>query len=213
MDMPNINADWNVWDRDNERDGGKIADKIAKGFLSPEKRIEQWSNIHWLPHNSEWSVLDVACGNGNYYMLFAEVYSMNYVGCDMSERMLELARANNPEGTFIHGDAANLPFDDSSFDMVFCSDLLLHVPPKVEAAIVPELCRVADTVAVVHTRSLISPPRIERRDKDGAIVRYEALETDYANMHNIDSNVEMRIRNERPIGMRYGADVFWLFWR
>jgi demethylmenaquinone methyltransferase/2-methoxy-6-polyprenyl-1,4-benzoquinol methylase len=65
-------------------------------------------------------VLDVATGTGDLAIELARRVgpSGEVVGCDFSERMLELARAKDPRSTvqFQWADALALPFGDGSFD-------------------------------------------------------------------------------------------------
>ncbi|MBW8015191.1 MAG: methyltransferase domain-containing protein [Planctomycetes bacterium] len=68
------------------------------------------------------TILDVGCGNG----FFTRPLSRwaNCTAMDFSEKMLEL---NPVDCTKICGDACNMSFDDNSFDLVFCSNLLHHI--------------------------------------------------------------------------------------
>ena len=64
------------------------------------------------------SALDVACGSGKLTAQLARIAGAGgrVVGLDFSARMLDVARRDHPDITFVEGDALNLPFDDSSFD-------------------------------------------------------------------------------------------------
>jgi ubiquinone/menaquinone biosynthesis C-methylase UbiE len=62
-------------------------------------------------------LLDVACGTGVHLELLKKHFDCQ--GLDISEEMLEVARARNPEITFHHGDM--LDFDlGRTFDVVTC---------------------------------------------------------------------------------------------
>lgn len=210
--LPSLHADWNIWDRP-ATDGKHVmlADQIAAGFLSAERRFAQWEGKNWLPGEPGQTVLDVACGNGNYARLWRERMGMIYTGCDLSTSMLEQARRNNPGVEFVRGDATALPFPDNHFDVTFCSDLLIHLPRNLDRAVAYELRRVARRWAVLHSRVLLEPPRIDARDRNGAITRYETLEDHLMVMRSVDNGVTLRVRNARQIGGRPGADVFFIF--
>lgn len=137
-------ADWYVWDKEATKDGYEsIAHQVADGLMKPEGRFEQWKDIDWLPGEEGWTILEVGCGNGNYCPFFTEGKGMEYTGCDLSENMLDICEESYPDSTFVRGDATELPFEDDEFDMVFCSDVLLHVPGDIQEDIVLELIRVA----------------------------------------------------------------------
>jgi len=51
-----------------------------------------------------------------------------YHGIDSSKAMLELARADHPDGEFIHGDFVTTPLIEGSCGLVWASSSLQHVP-------------------------------------------------------------------------------------
>jgi ubiquinone/menaquinone biosynthesis C-methylase UbiE len=62
-------------------------------------------------------VLDVACGTGLISIPLAR-RGFHVSGLDVSERVLEVARAEAPELDFRRGDMRELPWEDESFDAV-----------------------------------------------------------------------------------------------
>ena len=62
--------------------------------------------------------LDVATGTGDLAVALQERVGPEgeVVGCDFSERMLELARAKAPDVRFETANALDLPYDDGEFD-------------------------------------------------------------------------------------------------
>lgn len=78
-------------------------------------------------------VLDVGCGSIG---LRALEPALDITGVDLAER---------PEypGRFVRADAAaGLPFADDSFDLVYCSSVIEHVPPPRRGAFASEVRRV-----------------------------------------------------------------------
>jgi SAM-dependent methyltransferase len=73
--------------------------------------------------------LDVGCGPGLVMQELGRVLDVQ--GLDRDERMVEACRAKGL--TAIRGEAEEIPFDDESFDVVYCSFLLLWTndPSKV----------------------------------------------------------------------------------
>ncbi len=75
-------------------------------------------------------ILDVGCGTG-YGSFFLAYYSANHVeAVDNFAPALEYARQVylHPRLNFEEGDALALPYPDSSFDFVFSSQVIEHVP-------------------------------------------------------------------------------------
>ena len=60
------------------------------------------------------SVLDVACGTGNYTFALAE-RGLAMLGADLSQTMLAKARAKHPNLPLVRADGAALPFSDDAF--------------------------------------------------------------------------------------------------
>lgn len=100
--------------------------------------------LTWRRHGDPWvhhylagrTVLDVGCGSGG----FLERSPGRYVGIDVSSSLLgeccrkglKVARAS----------ATALPFADSSFDGVYCDNVIEHLPPAEAARLVFEVARV-----------------------------------------------------------------------
>src|SRR5664279_1747813 len=62
-------------------------------------------------------VLDVGCGSGLFCSLAAK-RGAAVAGIDAAEGLLAIARERTPGGDFRTGDMEELPFADSSFDLV-----------------------------------------------------------------------------------------------
>jgi ubiquinone/menaquinone biosynthesis C-methylase UbiE len=70
--------------------------------------------------------LDVACGTGHLVAATAKQGALSE-GVDFAQPMVEQARANYPSRGFEVADAAQLPHDDSTFDVVTCAFGLPHM--------------------------------------------------------------------------------------
>ena len=72
------------------------------------------------------SVIDIGCGPGNSTAVLAETFPQaKIVGIDTSENMLEKARANCPNLTFVPGDAQELA---GTYDLLFSNACLQWIP-------------------------------------------------------------------------------------
>ena len=89
------------------------------------------------------SVLDVACGTGIVARTVADrlAGTGRVAGLDLNEGMLAVARRLRPELDWQRGDAADLPYEDDTFDVVLCQMALMFFPDGVAA--LRELGRVA----------------------------------------------------------------------
>ena len=92
------------------------------------------------------NVLEVGCGQGTDAILISK-YARDAVAIDISFNALrvanKLSQMNNclEKVFFIVADAEHLPFRDGVFDIVFCKDLLHHLPNSLLA--LSEMNRVA----------------------------------------------------------------------
>src|SRR5215470_7949201 len=90
---------------------------------------EQWNawsedSLRWMLEHAgcqpSHDVLDVATGTGFTALAFAP-FARDVTGIDISEGMLEHARAKAPANvTFRNGSAEDMPFGDAEFDIVTC---------------------------------------------------------------------------------------------
>ncbi|PKM86732.1 MAG: hypothetical protein CVU87_11240 [Firmicutes bacterium HGW-Firmicutes-12] len=78
------------------------------------------------------TLLDVCCGPGvDYEGLKKAGLDIDYVGTDITSKMIESCQERFPEARFEVGDIYNLNFPDSTFDAVICKDVLCHLPDYV----------------------------------------------------------------------------------
>jgi ubiquinone/menaquinone biosynthesis C-methylase UbiE len=93
------------------------------------------------------TTLDVACGTG----FLTSHLPGAITGLDQSERMLEIARARVPTGTFLAGDALALPFADGAFERLFTGHFYGHLEAGDRARFLAEAARVAGELLVVDS--------------------------------------------------------------
>ncbi len=94
-------------------------------------------------------LLDVGCGNGFFSYYFDTI--CRTVGVDFSEKML----SKNPIAQKAIMDAGHLCFQDLSFDVVFCHDLLHHVDDM--DAVLREMRRVSRKYVVIMEPNRANP--------------------------------------------------------
>ena len=108
--------------------------KIANDWHSDHKKDDWWIGgtdkfISFL--NKGDLVLDVGCAGGikSKYLMQK---GLNVVGIDFSEKMIEIARREIPNGEFLVKDMADSETLNYVFDAIFRQAVLLHIP-KVNA--------------------------------------------------------------------------------
>jgi demethylmenaquinone methyltransferase/2-methoxy-6-polyprenyl-1,4-benzoquinol methylase len=91
--------------------------------------------------------LDVACGTG----FLTRHLPGEIVGLDQSESMLEEARRQAPNATYLAGDALSLPFEDDSFVRVFTGHFYGHLEEPERERFLREARRVAPELVIVDS--------------------------------------------------------------
>lgn len=95
-----------------------------------------------VPANGQ--VLEVAPGPGYFAVELAKLGPYRVTGLDISHTFVEIGRQNAMEAgvdvCFRQGDAANMPFEDESFDFLLCRAAFKNFTHPVQA--LQEMCRV-----------------------------------------------------------------------
>lgn len=86
------------------------------------------------------SILDVGCGSGRLFGIYAQYGIQDVVGIDISDRALVLANQRFPGVPTICKSIEDLEFPSHRFDMAICNRVLQHVPPLHVSAAVEKLC-------------------------------------------------------------------------
>ena len=89
--------------------------------------------------------LDVACGTG----FLTRHLPGEVVGLDQSPAMIEVAREQAPDATFVVGDALDLPFSDGAFERLFTSYFYCHLEEADRLRFIAEARRVAAELVLV----------------------------------------------------------------
>ena len=106
--------------------------KIAEDWYADHRTDDWWREgtdafVSLLKQGN--TVLDVGCGGGVKTKYLA-AKGLNVTGVDFSEKMIEIAKREAPEGRFYIEDISKLNDLNEKFDGVFAQAVLLHVPKK-----------------------------------------------------------------------------------
>ncbi len=100
--------------------------------------------------------LDAGCGAGYGTAILARAGARSTTGIDVAAAVLEAVQGGMPEGVRLDvGDVRELPYEDSSFDLVVCFEVIEHVDDQAKA--IDEMARVLAPSGVL----LVSSPNRE----------------------------------------------------
>ncbi len=99
------------------------------------------------------SVLEVACGSANDYRFFHQsglASFLNYTGIDIATKNIANAKRHFPTVDFRVQSILATDFPDSSYDCVFCHDLLEHLSLAAMVRARGEMLRIARKDVILH---------------------------------------------------------------
>jgi ubiquinone/menaquinone biosynthesis C-methylase UbiE len=102
-------------------------DPYGSCFTYSRMRLERLLDAYLDRLPAGQALLDVGCGTG-HHMRDLHDRGFDVAGVDGSAAMLEHARANNPGATVLEAKVDALPFEDASFDVVVCIEVLRYLP-------------------------------------------------------------------------------------
>jgi len=105
------------------------------------------------------SVLDVGCGTGRFVEFFSQ-RGGKVTGADTSENMLAKARKKSPMANFVKADIFSLPFEDKTFDIVICSQVLTHLHNYKKPLIEMKRVLKDDGIIIIDVRNILWPYRL-----------------------------------------------------
>jgi SAM-dependent methyltransferase len=123
-----------------------VYNTIAREFA--KTRVFVWDDLKPLvrftqPKNR---VLDLGCGTGRLYQVFANFQgaeAVYYTGVDVSQEQIAVAKETYIGVDFRVAEMCKLPFDDGSFDVVYCIAAFHHLPSaELQLVALKEIARV-----------------------------------------------------------------------
>jgi ubiquinone/menaquinone biosynthesis C-methylase UbiE len=101
-----------------------------------QKRLEA-PRLKYLCNGRADTILEIGCGQGAGAKIICDLFGpQEYVGIDLDPKMVERAKRKEQglkNARFLQGDAAQLPFIDSTFDLVVDFGIIHHIPNWREA--------------------------------------------------------------------------------
>ena len=118
---------------------------ITRPFLSDDLIMLK----KYLKPNSK--VLDLGMGNGRLSTIVNYKINIDYIGIDVSEKMVRIASKNYPDCKFLlQKNPLKIDFENSTFDRVFCLSVFHHIPSyEYRLAYLKEIKRVLKKEGIV----------------------------------------------------------------
>jgi len=104
-------------------------------------------------------ILDCGCGTGRFVEFFAKE-GAEVVGSDISENMLEIAKKKVPAAAFVKADIFSLPFENKTFDIIICSQVLTHLHNYKKPLLEMKRVLKDEGIIIIDIRNILWPYRL-----------------------------------------------------
>ena len=127
-------------------------DYTDRNTLSPKELDELYQKSHGITRsklnkmfigkmNRSTRILEIGANIGNQLLSLQKMGFTDLYGIEPQEYAVECAKKRTTSVNLIKGDASNLPFKDSFFDIVFTSGVLIHINPNYIDKVLNEIYR------------------------------------------------------------------------
>jgi ubiquinone/menaquinone biosynthesis C-methylase UbiE len=159
-----------------------IAHRYDRDYFQPRimrRHAEDFARFVAQRYRRRDRVLDLGCGPGSLYPLWVRYLPDPgcLIGIDISPRMVDTAKQQNPGGDFRVGSALEIPLEDESVDLVIASSVLHHLPDEVLVDALNEIRRVLTAHGTIVGREPVGTGRLADREGwlSGAIMGFHHL--------------------------------------
>lgn len=122
---------WKAWGKRPDSAERTLVER-AKGNLPEMESTKQLVNLISEVYHSEMNILDVGCNAGHYLHGLRRISTeLDYTGVDAYEHYIKSAKEifkNDPKAYFEVKDILKPIFPEKPFDIVFCCNVILHLP-------------------------------------------------------------------------------------
>jgi ubiquinone/menaquinone biosynthesis C-methylase UbiE len=135
---------------------GLFAQRLRPGW--PEELTVLKAMLASVPFSS---FLDVACGTG----FLGESLPGSVTGLDQSASMLAIARSRIPRGTFVRGNALEMPFRSQQFDCLTAAHFYGHLDETARRIFLIEARRVSKSILIIDAAARDDVPPEEHQER------------------------------------------------
>ena len=100
-------------------------EKSKNYYQMHRKKIE--TVLSFIENKKAERILDIGCGDGLIAELFAKKLSAKPYGLEISKNAVNEAKGRGIDATVFDISEKTLPYDDNSFGVVFCGDIIEHI--------------------------------------------------------------------------------------
>lgn len=147
--MKDIQKDF--WENEQVLKRRPPAHPVIEAFASPKvkKIVDIVKKSVGKNYTKGMSLLDTGAGNGHFSFYLNKYFNVTCL--DFSRNILSI----NPISMKIQASAFQMPFKESSFDVVFCGNLLHHI--KDPSTVIEEMARVTSMYVVIVEPNRYNP--------------------------------------------------------
>lgn len=150
--------------------------KFIKNY--EQKEYENQNTFKLLNKLSFDNILDIGCARAGLLKVLG-IPQDRYTGFDISKTMIKQNKKDYPNAGWDTGNITNLPYNDNSFDVVVCSDVLIHVPQDQWHQALDECLRVANTYVLLVIRNKIGKTKYSTQIVNGYTAPYNIFGNDF----------------------------------
>ena len=139
--------------------------KSAEEYAKSQAGTESNADLNKLKSllNSGNKVIDVGCAAGRDTRILKDM-GFEVIGVDLAEKLLEIARKNNPDIEFAVADMRDLPFENSSFYAVWASAILHHLDKSEMPQALEEFLRVLIPGGILYIYTKVGEGRLRTQE-------------------------------------------------
>ena len=177
----------------------KTASLMAEKFDDLGARVDDINETFKIITKKNPSVLEIGCGNGRDAMEIIK-RTNNYLGIDIADNFIKIAKEKVPQGKFETGDIENYNFPNN-LDIVFAFASLIHVQKESLRKIFQELYKALNKGGVIRVSMKYGDnyKEVSKKDEFGIRTYYFYSEKDIkelASDFTIIKNETNKLRNK-----------------
>ena len=124
---PYPSLDQEFYDQNYYRSWGMINNVLPEHVKILKEKNMRKHVKHVAKFISKGDVLEVGCAMGSFLKVALEE-GFNVTGIGLSLQACEIAKKENPDARVVQGTLGTVRFEPESFDVIFMSDLIEHIP-------------------------------------------------------------------------------------